>query len=157
MRWAELEAFSPVMRSHEGINPDLNWQFDSDDETLEHLAKMSRIYVHLKPYYKYISKEYIEKGIPLIRACYLHYENDLELHKLKYQYLLGKDLLIAPVYKPNINKWSVYFPNDVWIHIWSNNEYKSGWHEMNAPIGQPPIFYRKDSEFRELFNGIKNV
>ena len=157
MRWAELEVFSPVMRSHEGINPDLNWQFDSDDETLEHLAKMSRIYVHLKPYYKHISKEYIEKGIPLIRACYLHYENDPELHKLKYQYLLGRDLLVAPVYKPKINKWSVYFPNDAWIHIWSNNEYTRGWQEIDAPIGQPPIFYRKDSDFIELFNRIKNV
>jgi len=157
MRWAELEAFSPVMRSHEGINPDLNWQFDSDDETLEHLAKMSRIYVHLKPYYKHISKEYIEKGIPLIRACYLHYENDLELHKLKYQYLLGKDLLIAPVYKPKVDKWSVYFPDDIWIHFWSNNEYTRGWQEINAPIGQPPIFYRKGSDFIDLFNRIKNL
>ena len=157
MRWAELEAFSPVMRSHEGINPDLNWQFDSDDETLEHLAKMSRIYVHLKPYYKHISKEYIEKGIPLIRACYLHYENDSELHKLKYQYLLGKDLLVAPVYKPNINKWKIYFPNDAWIHIWSNIEYTRGWQEINAPLGQPPIFYRKCSDFIDLFNRIKNV
>ncbi len=157
MRWAELEVFSPVMRSHEGVNPSLNWQFDSDDECLEHLAKMSQIYVHLKPYYKKISKEYIEKGLPLIRACYMHYEFDSELHKLKYQYLLGRDLLVAPVYQPNISKWRIYFPDDIWIHIWSEKEYSKGWHEVETPLGEPPSFYRKSSTFSQLFNEIKNI
>ena len=157
MRWAELEAFSPIMRSHEGNKPQLNWHFDSDNETLEHLAKMSRIYVHLKPYFKYISKEYVEKGYPLIRALYLHYESDPEVHKIKYQYLLGRDLLVAPVYLPNIQKWKVYIPDDIWIHIWSNKEYNKGWYEVEAPIGNPPIFYVKNSQFSKLFAQIQNL
>jgi alpha-glucosidase len=28
LRWLELGAFSPVMRSHEGNRPEANWQFD---------------------------------------------------------------------------------------------------------------------------------
>ncbi|MFX0188408.1 MAG: alpha-glucosidase [Candidatus Hodarchaeota archaeon] len=157
MRWAELEVFSPVMRSHEGVNPDLNWQFDSDDECLEHFAKMSKIYVHLKPYFKHLSNEYKNNGYPLIRALYLHYENDSEVHHIKYQFLLGSDLLIAPVIKPNKNKWKVYFPDDIWIHIWSGEKYKKGWRKVNAPIGQPPIFFRINSKFSELFEQIKNI
>jgi len=39
MRWAEMAAFTPVMRTHEGNRPEDNWQFDSDDETLEHLQR----------------------------------------------------------------------------------------------------------------------
>ncbi len=157
MRWAEMEVFSPVIISHEGINPKLNWQFDSDDECLEHLAKMSQIYVYLKPYYKYISREYKEKGLPLIRACYLHYETDPKLHELKYQYLLGRDLLIAPVYKPNVDKRRVYFPDDIWLHLWSNKKFTKGWHEVNAPFGRPPVFYRRDSKFSKLFKQLKNT
>jgi len=157
MRWAELEAFSPIMRSHEGNKPQLNWHFDSDDETLEHLAKMSRIYCHLKPYFKFLSKEYIEKGYPIIRALYLHYENDPEVHKIKYQYLLGRDVLVAPVYLPNIKKWKIYVPDDAWINIWSNKEYSRGWHEVDAPIGKSAVFYLKKSQFSKLFSQIQTL
>ena len=39
MRWAEMNAFSPLMRSHEGSNPDLNAQFDANEQVLAHHAK----------------------------------------------------------------------------------------------------------------------
>jgi alpha-glucosidase len=155
MRWAELSVFTMIMRTHESIKPYDNWQFDSDEETLNHFSKMSQIYVHLKPYLKSLSKEYIEKGFPPIRACYLHYEDDPELHSIKYQYLLGQDLLIAPVIKPNIKDWEVYLPKDYWIHLWSGNEYEGGWTIVGAPIGKPPVFYKKSSKFSNLFESLK--
>jgi alpha-glucosidase len=155
MRWAELSVFTMIMRTHESIKPYDNWQFDSDEETLNHFSKMSQIYVHLKPYLKSLSKEYIEKGFPPIRACYLHYEDDPELHSIKYQYLLGQDLLIAPVIKPNIKDWELYLPKDYWIHLWSGNEYEGGWTIVEAPIGKPPVFYRKSSKFSDLFESLK--
>ncbi|TFG28429.1 MAG: alpha-glucosidase, partial [Promethearchaeota archaeon] len=110
MRGAEMATFTMVMRTHEGNRPYDNWQHDSDAETLSHLAKMVKIHVHLKPYLKQLSKEYQDEGIPPIRACFLHYESDPELHKTKYQYLFGKDLLIAPVIKPQTFTWKTYFP-----------------------------------------------
>lgn len=157
MRWTELATFTMVMCTHEGSRPYDNWQFDSDDECLEHFGKMSRVYVHLKPYLKDLSKEYTENGIPPIRACYLHYENDPILHKIKYQYLFGKDLLVAPVIKPKQTEWKVYFPNDIWIHIWSGKKYTKGWQIVKAPLGEPPVFYRKKSKFSDLFRPLKNI
>ena len=157
MRWAEMAVFTTTMRTHESIRPIGNWQFDSDDETLEFFAKMSQRFTYLKPYMQYLSNEYIEKGFPPIRACYLHYENDPELHKMKYQYLFGQDLLVAPVIKPNSSEGEVYFPDDIWIHIWSGKEFKKGFNKVKAPIGQPPVFYRKDSNFSELFCKLKDV
>ena len=155
MRWAELSAFTMIMRTHESIKPYNSWQFDSDEECLKHFSKMSQIYVQLKSYLKELSKEYIEKGIPPIRGCFLHYENDPELLKIKYQYLLGQDLLVAPVIKPKIKEWKVYLPNDDWIHIWSGNKYKGGWIIVEAPIGKPPVFYRDNSRFCSLFKSLK--
>ncbi len=157
MRWAEMAVFTMTMRTHESIRPYDNWQFDSDDETLEFFAKMSQRFSYLKPYLQYISNEYIKKGFPPIRACYLHYENDPKLHKIKYQYLFGQDLLVAPVIKPNSSEGEVYFPDDIWIHIWSGIEFKKGVKKVKAPIGQPPVFYRKDSKFSELFCKLKDV
>jgi alpha-glucosidase len=157
LRGAEMAAFSMIMRTHEGNRPQNNWQFDGDQETLSHLAKIVDIHVHLKPYLKELSKEYQETGISPIRACYLHYENDPELNNLKYQYLLGRDLLVAPVIKPQIIVWKVYLPEDQWIHIWSDKEYGKGWHEIEASIGNPPAFYRKESKYTNLFETIKTL
>ncbi|MFX0069477.1 MAG: alpha-glucosidase [Candidatus Hermodarchaeota archaeon] len=156
-RGAEMAAFSMVMRTHEGNRPNDNWQFDSDEETLTHLAKMVRVHVHLKPYLKMLSKEYQETGISPMRACYLHYEDDPELRNLKFQYLFGRDLLVAPVIKSQSLKWKVYLPDDYWIHIWSGKEYGKGWDEVEAPLGKPPVFYRKNSEFSDLFEKVRNL
>jgi alpha-glucosidase len=155
LRWAELATFSMLMRTHEGNRPSENWQFDSDAETLEHLSRLIDIHVNLKPYLIHLSKEYQERGIPPMRGCFLHYEKDKKLHKIKYQFLLGRDLLIAPVIAPNVLKWKVYFPDDVWIHIWSGKEYRQGWNEIDAPLGNPPVFYRKVSKFSNIFENIK--
>ncbi|TXT64672.1 MAG: Sulfoquinovosidase [Promethearchaeota archaeon] len=157
MRWAELAAFSVVMRTHEGIRPWDNWQFDSDKETLEHLSKMVKVHVHLKPYLERLSEEYQKKGLPIMRGCFLHYPDDIIFHNLKYQYLLGADLLIAPVIKPKKSLWRVYLPKDLWIHIWNGDEYEGGWTNVQAPIGKPPVFYRKDSQFAKLFSRIKDI
>ena len=157
LRWAELAAFSMVMRTHEGNRPDDNWQFDSDDETLIHFSKMVKIHLLLKPYLKKLSEEYQEIGIPPFRGLFLHYPNDKTAMNQKYEYLLGRDLLIAPVIKPMVDKWKVYLPDDDWVHVWTRNVYKKGWVEVKAPIGEPPVFYRKNSEFASLFERISQI
>ncbi len=159
MRWVEFAAFTMVMRTHEGNRPDDNWQFDSDEETLNHLAKMTRVHVKLKTYLKSLVTEYSETGIPPFRACYIHYENDKNLHSMKYQYMLGRELLVAPIINKKRNKRKIYLPEDQWIHLWTSKEYEQGWVEVKAPIGQPPVFYRKNAskKWLELFESIKET
>jgi len=157
MRWAEMAAFTPVMRTHEGNRPGDNWQFDSDEETLLHFAKMVNIYTHLKPYMKDIVEENAQKGIPCMRMPYIHYENDKTLLNLKYQYLLGRDLMVAPVYEEGKTTQKVYLPADTWVNIWTGEEYGQGTYEVAAPLGQIPVFYRKGSKYEQLFKGIKNI
>lgn len=154
MRWAEHTAFTPIMRTHEGNRPDDNWQFDSDADTLAHFARMSQIHVRLKPYLLHAAQEYQETGLPLVRHPYLHYEGDAQLHELQYQYLLGRDLLVAPVYKPDQQIWTVYLPDDRWGYLWNGQEYGQGWHTVDAPLGQPPVFYRLVSDWVDLFRSL---
>ncbi|MDD7911695.1 alpha-glucosidase [Pseudovibrio exalbescens] len=145
MRWAEFSAFTPIMRSHEGNRPGDNHQFDSDDETLAHLAAMTRIFTHLKPYIKAASKENAETGMPVQRPLFMHYEDDAESYDVMYEYLFGRDLLVAPVYEQGATTRKLYLPADEWVHVWSGETFTGGWVEVNAPIGQPPVFYRKNS------------
>jgi alpha-glucosidase len=57
LRWEEMNAFSPLFRFHEGNQPSRNVQFDSDEQLLDHLARLSRIHVILKPYLIETEKE----------------------------------------------------------------------------------------------------
>ncbi|HOM09706.1 MAG TPA: alpha-glucosidase [Spirochaetota bacterium] len=157
MRWAELGAFTAVMRTHEGNRPDVNLQFNSDMETLQHLAKMTKVHTILKPYFEHCKDEYHTDGLPLMRHPYIHYPDDEKLHSLQYQFLLGRDVLVAPVYRPRRKKWNVYLPKDEWVHVWSGKEYSGGWVKVEAPLGQPPVFYRKKSQFKTIFEAIKDI
>jgi alpha-glucosidase len=155
LRWAEMSAFTMQMRSHEGNRPERNWQFDADRETLAFLARMTRIYGGLKAYRLHALGEYQASGLPPIRHPYLHYEADRQLHRLKYQYLLGRDLLVAPVIAPGRRTWRVYLPDDSWIHLWSGEAYAPGWHRVTARLGFPPVFFRQSSPFSADFADLK--
>lgn len=150
MRWAEHAAFTPIMRSHEGNRPDTNHQFYEDSETLTHLARMSEVFTALKPYHLQCAAEYRKKGLPFMRHVALHYEDDPAAYGLKYQYLYGRDLLVAPVIKKGKSSWKVYLPDDTWIHLWSGKSFEKGWHRVAAPLGEPPVFFREGSGFQNF-------
>ncbi|NBF41268.1 MAG: alpha-glucosidase [Spirochaetes bacterium] len=151
LRWAEQAAFTPIMRSHEGNRPGDNWQFDSDAETLAHLARMTRVYTQLAPYHAHVVETYARTGLPAMRHPALHYGTDETAHRQRYQYLYGRDLLVAPVVKKNTDSWPVYLPEDEWVHLWSGQPASPGWRTETAPCGRPPVYYRRGSEFAGLF------
>ncbi len=112
---------------------------------------MSKLYVYLKPYTNAILEEYYSKGLPPMRHPYLHYEKESKLLQFKYQYLYGRDLLVAPVIRPHVTTWKVFLPQDNWVHLWTGKEFTGGWVSVPSPIGNPPVFYRKNSEFAQFF------
>lgn len=158
MRWCEFSAFTPLMRTHEGNRPDDNWQFDHDVETIRQFARMSRVFSSLKPYIKQAVALNAQSGLPVMRPLFLHYEDDAQTYSLKYQYLFGRDLLVAPVHEEGRNDWTLYLPQDSWINLWTG-EPQAGGGEVTvaAPIGQPPVFYRANSEWAELFASLRTL
>lgn len=156
MRWAEQATFTPVMRTHEGNWPDENWQFDSDEETLLHFARMSKVHSILKPYIKTLVEEYVSNYKPIFMPLKMLYpiENS---EKYKYEYLFGEDMLIAPVIEPNATEWEVHLPPDNWVHLWSGEEYTGGTYKISAPIGYPPVFYKTTSKFKDIFERAGDV
>ncbi|MFC4736846.1 alpha-glucosidase [Bacillus daqingensis] len=157
LRWVEMAAFTPVMRTHEGNRPDDCFQFDGDEETLDFFGAFTSIYTHLKPYIKSLVKENTEAGLPVQRPLFVHYEEDETAHDIQYQYLFGKDMLVAPVIDKEAETREVYLPEDNWVHVWSEKEFRGGWITVSAPLGEPPVFYRRGSEHEELFQQIAQV
>jgi len=155
LRWAELAAFTPMMRSHEGNRPGDNWQFDTDDGTLDALAGLGRLFVALKPYRKAVLAENARDGVAAMRPLFFHYENDEASFHSKDQFLFGRDLLVAPVIQEGAVSRLVHLPageaNEEWTALWSGERYRAGDHVVEAPLGRPPVFWRVGSPWSELF------
>lgn len=154
LRWAEMAAFTPVMRTHEGNRPDTNFQFYDDEDCMEQLARLTDIYTMISPFMKRLVKENAETGIPVQRPLFLHNEEDERSYTEQFEYLLGPDVLVAPVYTEGAVDREVYLPSDGWIHLWTGKEYGKGTHTVEAKIGDTPVFYKKDSDDAELFKAV---
>ena len=159
MRWAEMAAFTPMMRSHEGNRPKENVQIDQDPEVLAHFARMTRVYVHIAPYLKHLSREAAETGLPCQRPLFLHHEDDRHTFAIQDAYLYGRDLLVAPVWRAGHKEWTTYLPAGTdWVHVWTGARFPGGAEaRVAAPFGQPPVFRRADSAHAGLFDALGQI
>ena len=159
MRWSELSAFSPIMRSHEGNRPDTNLQLDGDAEVLAHFVAMTKVHAALAPYVADLCREAAATGLPLQRPLFLDYEDDAGCWGVETQFAYGRDLIVAPVIEAGAARWSAYLPaGPEWRHVWSGETFAGGETvEVAAPIGQPPVFYRTDSAHAALFAGLATL
>lgn len=154
LRWEELGAFSPLMRFHEGNQPGNNVQFDGDGELLAQLVRTSRWHAALKPYLTALAAEVAERGVPMMRPLFYHYDEPAAYGE-KTEYLLGRDILVAPVLREGAVRRAVYLPEDAWVHWATGEEYGGGTFTVEAPIGCPPVFLRKNSERLRPLRNIK--
>ncbi len=159
-RWMEFSCFTPVMRTHEGNRPDSNVQLYSNEKMISAAAKWSSIHTMLLPYMKECVRINAEKGIPVMRPLFFaEPENDELYDRDLFTYMLGEDVIVAPVVEESADTRRVLLPKGEWIHLWSGEEYTGGEHIISAPMGKPPVFFRKGSRFTDLFaevSGEKN-
>jgi len=68
---------------------------------------------------------------------------------IDYQYMVGTELMVAPVLDPGADAVSVYLPAGKWVHLWTGERHgsaQSGVYEtIPAPIGEPAVFYKEGS------------
>jgi alpha-glucosidase len=148
------------MRTHEGNRPDDNLQIDSTSELLAGFVRWSRVHAALAPWVRHLCEEASATGLPAQRALFLHWPDDRETFTIQDQYLYGADLMVAPVIEEGAVSRRVYLPGDVstvWRHVWSGDDFVPGWHDVAAPLGTPPVFYRPDSAFADLFASLPSV
>ena len=153
MRWEEMNVFSPLYRFHEGNQPGNNVQFNEDKELLAHLAKCTKWHSALADYLKGLVSQTTEKGTPVMRPIFYHYDEPWAYSETT-EYLLGRDILVAPVLKAGAKGRNVTLPDDTWVHLFTGEEYKKGSVYVDAEIGQPPVFVRKESSDLDFLMGI---
>jgi sulfoquinovosidase len=153
LRWTELGAFTPIMRTHEGNKKDENWSWEKDAETTAHFRRFARVHQALKPDFLSLAQEAAETGAPILRHLMLVFPKDAESRRMSDQFMIGDKLLVAPVVTEGATARTVYLPPGAWFHVWTGDRYEGGGEvEVAAPIGQPPVFaYAEDrADLRQI-------
>ncbi len=148
-RWVELSAFTAMLRTHVTNRPDINTQYNSDPETLAHFSRFARVFALLADYRAELMAEAADKGYPLARHLMLHYPEDPAVYDLTEEFLLGSELLVAPVVDEGATQVQVYFPAGEWVNLWTDavfGDVAAGTtRTVDAPLGQPAVFYKRGS------------
>lgn len=143
MRWTEIGALSPVMRTHDGLKKFENHRFDSDTETLAHFTMMAKVHAALLPCLKTLAVEAADRGLPMIRHTALVDPPWDESYAAHRQWMLGPDLLFAPVVTRGAAEVSVAFPDGEWTHLLTGEKFTGRRiTTVPAPIGAPAVFVR---------------
>ena len=158
LRWTEFAAFTPVMRSHEGNRPETNVQLYDTPELISAAARLIRIHDALLPYLKACVLENAEKGLPVMRPLFLAAPGEQAAYRTdNYSYLLGSELLVAPVTEPGADSRSCWLPEGDWTHLWSGEGFSGGPCSVSAPLGRPPVFFRTGSPYAEFFRSLARI
>ena len=81
--------------------------------------------------------------MPLMRAMWLHYPEDVQARSIGSQYLWGRDLLIAPVFKKGATSWNIYLPAGDWYDWWTNEKKKGAQTiSRNVDMATMPVYVR---------------
>ncbi len=149
-RWTELGAFTPVMRTHHGIDAGANWDLQSDAETTEHWQRYANLHARLFPTMRQLAQRSAEEGIPMWQSMAMLHPGDDEAWQLKDQFYLGDHIMVAPVVKEGATMRSLYLPSGRFLKIdfdnYANSSwFESGgeWFEVEAELGDCPVFLRE--------------
>jgi sulfoquinovosidase len=158
MRWMELNAFTVLYRSHEGFLPEANAQVYSDDKLIAHFNRFARVYRSLAFYREELMQEAAETGLPVVRHPFINHPENAAFYGMSYQqFMLGTELMVAPVLDPGVEQLRVHLPAGSWRHLWSRRQYEikepGMYITVEVPLGEPAVFYRSDSVVAAQFIG----
>jgi alpha-glucosidase (family GH31 glycosyl hydrolase) len=143
-RWSAFSALTPILRTHHGSSPDLEWRFDSDADTLAHWKRWATVHMQLYPYLQSAAYLAAATGAPLMRQLALGFPDDPDAWTTADEYLLGPSLLVAPVVQQGVTTRSVYFPDGHWVPLFASMPHPDAdgpaTLDTDAPLGELPVY-----------------
>jgi len=143
LRWTELGAFTPIMRTHDGADKQNNWRWNKDETTTNHFRRFTYVHCALMNDFMTLAAEAELSGAPIVRHLMLVFPDDEETWDISDQFMIGDTLLVAPVTKEGATSRSVYFPAGAWYNVWTGERIDGSQRStVEAPTGSPPVYSR---------------
>lgn len=141
LRWLQLGAFQPVLRLHSDHGDRLPWQYDSSVRSAA--ESVLRLREALVPYLYATARQAYDTGLPMARALYLDHPEDPAAYTHDGEYMLGDQLLVAPVTTPGLSAVTkVWLPAGTWTDLFTGTTYQGGEHLVSSTPDTMPVFAR---------------
>jgi len=150
-RWLVFGLLSSHTRLHASENYRVPWLFDEkegrDEADPQSAVSVTRRFTHLKhqlmPYLHAAGLEAHRIGTPIMRPMQLAFPGDPAVAYLDRQYLLGPDLLVAPVMSAD-GEVEFYLPEGRWTDWWTGEVVEGGrWRRETHGFDTVPLYVRE--------------
>ncbi len=142
LRWLQLGTFQPIMREHSnsGQNARLPWEYDTATQAIG--DQFLQLREELVPYLYTLSQQASATGLPMTRALYLDYPDQPSAYDFPSEYLLGQDMLVAPVTTPGaVTATTVWFPPGTWTDWFTGATFTGpSTQTLQVPDNRMPVF-----------------
>lgn len=168
VRWFQFGAFCPVFRMHGFREPVVTvpgkpgfkggdaggWKYTSGapnevwsygEDCYRIFRKYMLIREKLRPYLmKQMNRAHLD-GTPVMRPLFYDDPEDKTAWDIEDEYLLGPDILVAPVVYEGARERTVYLPRGVWTEIDTGLSHEGGvWIDCPAGLERIPVFARNE-------------
>jgi alpha-glucosidase len=139
----QMAAFTPFFRNHTMVGTLAHepWTFGPGIEGIVRQAIELRY--QLLPYWYCLFAEAHRTGTPIMRPLLWHHQTDPIAVACGDQFLLGRNLLVAPVLRQGAAARSVYLPSGIWFDFWTGKRHRGNRHVVaEASLERIPLFIR---------------
>ena len=165
IRWMEMGTFIPIFRNHSNMYTRRQepWAFG---QRAEKIAKKSiELRYELLPYIYdlyYISHK---EGLPIFRPMIMEYEKDMNLLNMREQFMLGENMIVAPVLYEGERSKTLYLPKGSWFNYFTREKLQGGkWYKLPCELDEILVFVKEGSiiptynkKFRNVKERPKNI
>jgi alpha-glucosidase len=142
-RWYQVGFLTPMCRNHMQIDSYDHepWRFGKYFEDI--IRKYLKLRYRLLPFLYTMVEDASRTGVPVFRPLLLNYQQDSNALNIDDEFMIGSDLLIAPILKPDLTSRMVYLPKGRWIDYWTGRTIEGGsMVRREAPLDIVPVFVR---------------
>ena len=143
IRWYELGIFYPLFRNHCWVEGRAQEPFSYSDDTEGKIRSLIETRYALLPYIYSLFWEHNCTGAPLMRSLVWHYPEDSVAANIDDEFMLGANILVAPITERAKSFRNVYFPKGLW-HPFAGGKPIEGGQSLpiEIPLGTVPAFVR---------------
>ena len=166
-RATQMACFCPIMQWHsepdggqfrelmpgaEGNNERSPWNMEESYAApgfMDEMRYWHKLHEKLRPYLWKTAQDCVRDSKPFMRPLIFEWPNDTNAVNCQDEYLLGDDLLIAPLLEENATTREVYLPDGVWFDFFDGTEYAGKQTITSGKDGKLPVFTRNKFELEK--------
>lgn len=165
-RATQMACFCPIMQWHsepdggqfrelmpgaEGNNERSPWNMAESYAApgfMEEMRYWHKLHEELRPYLWKTAQDCVRDSMPFMRPLVYEWPEDQMAVNCQDEYLLGEDLLVAPLLEENAVSRKVYLPKGVWYDFFDKTEYAGGQVITAGKDGKLPVFTRNGFDIK---------